>query len=56
MKCYNMLDNATSAVFHNLSIGEWFKTRLTTTPHTVQCILDRIMTDALDGHFGTVSI
>ena len=32
------------------------ETRVPTIPHAVQYILERIMTDVLDGHVGTVSI
>ena len=50
------------AVFFNGSIGDWFRTTvgvrqgclLSSSPFNI--FLDRIMTDALDDHEGTVSI
>ena len=55
-------NKATSAVYHDNSIGEWFRT---TTGVRQGCLLsltlfniffERIMADAPDGHEGTVSI
>ena len=73
MKNYNIIhdlicsikglySNATSAVFNNRSIGEWFQASVGVrqgcllSPTLFNIFLERIMTDALDGHAGTVSI
>ena len=48
----NLCDKATSAVLFNGSIGDWFRT----TVGVFNIFLERIMTDALEDHEGTVSI
>ena len=58
----NHYDEATSAVLFNSSIGDWFRRTvgvrqgclLSPTPFNI--FLERIMTDALEDHEGTVSI
>ena len=58
----NLYDKATSAVLFNSSIGDWFRTTvgvrrgclLSSTLFNI--FLERIMTDALEDHEGTVSI
>ena len=58
----NLCDNATSAVLFNSSTGNWFRTTVGVRqecllPLTLfNIFLDRIMTDALEDHEGTVSI
>ena len=50
-----LYDKATSAVYLNNSIGDWFRT----TVGVRQCSpppSERMMTDALNDHEGTVSI
>ena len=57
----NLYDKATSAVLFNSSIGDWFRTTagvrqvslLSLTLFNI--ILERIMTDALEDHEGTVA-
>ena len=55
-------NNATSAVFHNVSFGEWFKTSVgmrqgcLLSPMLFNVFLERIMTDVMDIHVGTVCI
>ena len=73
MKKYNISTNliqvikkpynkATSAVFFNGSIGNWFRTTVGArqgcllSPTLFNIFLERIMTDALEDHEGTVSI
>ena len=73
MKLYNINANlikvieslyskATSAVYYNGSIGEWFKTTVGVrqgcllSPTLFNIFLERIMTDALEDHEGSVSI
>ena len=58
----NLCDKATSAVLFNNSLGDWFQTtvgvregRLLSTILS-RTFLERIMTDALEDHEGTVSI
>ena len=48
----NLYIKATSAVLFNSSIEDWFRT----TPSIFSIFLERIMTDALEDHEGTVSI
>ena len=58
----NLYNKATSAVLFNGSIGDWFRTtvgvrqgcRLSSTLFKI--FLEKIMTDALEDHEGTVSI
>ena len=58
----NLYNKATSAVLFNRSIGDWFRTTVGVRQGcllspTLFCIfLERIMTDALEDHEGTVSI
>ena len=58
----NLYDMATSAVLFNSSIGEWFRTTVGVrqgcllSPTLFKVFLERIMTDALEHHEGTVSI
>ena len=73
MKLYNINANlikvieslyskATSAVYYNGSVGEWFKTTVGVrqgcllSPTLFNIFLERIMTDALENHEGSVSI
>ena len=58
----NIYDNATSAVIFNSSLGDWFRTIFGVgqvcqlSPTFFDVFLERIMTDALGNHQGTVSI
>ena len=58
----NLYDKATSAVLFNSSIGDWFRTAVGVrqgcllSPIFLNIFVERIMTDALDDHEGTVSI
>ena len=58
----NLYDKATSAVLFNSSIGDWFQTTVGVRQGCllsltlVNVFLERIMTDALEGHEGTVNI
>lgn len=58
----HLYDKATSAVYHNNTIGEWFRTTVGVrqgcllSPTLFNIYLERIMTDALENHEGTVSI
>ena len=58
----NLYDKATSAVLFNSSIGDWFRTTVgirqgcLLSPTLLNIFLERIMTDALENHEGTVSI
>ena len=58
----NLYNKATSAVLFNGSIGDWFQTTVGVpqgcllTPTLYNIFLERIMTDALEDHEGTVSI
>ena len=58
----SLYDNATSAVFLNGNIGEWFRTTVGVrqgcllSPTLFNIFLERIMIDALDGHDCTVNI
>ena len=73
MKLYNINANqitvieslyskATSAVYFNGSVGEWFRTTAGVrqgcllSPTLFNIFLERIMTDALENHKGSVSI
>ena len=73
MRLYNINDNlirtieclynkATSAVYHDNNIGEWFQTTIGVrqgcllSPTLFNIFLERIMADALEDHEGTVSI
>ena len=57
-----LYEKATSAVCFNNSIGDWFKTSVGVrqgcllSPTLFNILLERIMTDALEDHAGTVSI
>ena len=58
----NLYHKATSAVLFNSSIGDWFRTTVGVRqgcllpPTLFNIFLERIMTDALEDHEGTVSI
>ena len=56
----NLSDKATSAVLFNSSIQGWFRTTVkrgyVLSPTLFNIFLERIMTDALADHEGTVSI
>ena len=58
----NLYDKATSAVLFNSRIGDWFRTTVGVrqgrllSPTLFNIFLERIMTDALEDHEGTVSI
>ena len=69
MKKYNISTNliqvikkAISAVVFNSSVGDWFRTTVGVrqgcllSPRLFNIFLERIMTDALEDHEGTVSI
>ena len=57
----NLYDKATNAVLFNSSIGDWFRTTVGVrqecqlSPTLFNIFLERIMTDALEDHEGTVS-
>ena len=57
----NLCDKATSATLFNNSIGDWFRTTVEVrqgcllSPILFNILLERIMTDALQDHEGTVS-
>ena len=57
----NLYNKATSAVLFNSSIEDWFRTTARVrqgcllTPTLFNIFLERIMTDALEDHEGTVS-
>ena len=58
----NLYNKATSAILFNSSTGDWFRTTVGVrqgcllSPTLVNIFLERIMTDALEDHEGTVSI
>ena len=58
----NLYNEATSAVLFDSSIGDWFRTTVGVrqgcllSPTRFNIFLERIMTDALEDHEGTVSI
>ena len=58
----NLYNKATSAVLFNGNIGDWFRTSVGVrqgcllSPTLFNIFLERIMTDALEDHEGTVSI
>ncbi|WP_419595886.1 reverse transcriptase domain-containing protein, partial [Thiolapillus sp.] len=58
----NLYKKTTSAVLFNGSIGDWFRTTVGVrqgcllSPTLFNVFLERIMTDALEDHEGTVSI
>ena len=58
----NLYNKATSAVLFNGSIGDWFRATVGVrqgcqlSPALFNIFLERIMTDALEDHEGTVSI
>ena len=58
----NLYNKATSAVYLNNSIGDWFRTTVRVrqgcllSPTLFNLFLERIMEDALEGHEATVSI
>ena len=57
-----LYDKATSAVLFNSSIGDWFRTTVGVrqgcllSPTRFNIFLERIMTEALEDHEGTVSM
>ena len=57
----NLYNKATSAVLFNGSMGDWFQTTVGVrqgcllSPTLLNIFLERIMTDALEDHEGTVS-
>ena len=57
----NLYNKATSAVLINSNIGDWFRTTVGVrqlyllSPTLFSIFLERIMTDALEDHEGTVS-
>ena len=57
----NLYNKATSAILFNSSIGDWFRTTVGVRqgnllpPTLFNIFLERIMTDALEDHEGTVS-
>ena len=58
----NLYNKATSAVLFNGSVGDWFRTTVGVrqgcllSPTLFNIFLERIVTDALEDHEGTVSI
>ena len=58
----NLYDRATSAVLFNRNIGDWFRSTVGVrqgcllSPTLFNIFLERIKTDALEDHEGTVSI
>ena len=58
----NLFNKAAIAVFFNSSIGDWFRTTVGVrqgcllSPTLFNIFLERIMTDTLEDHEGTVSI
>ena len=58
----NLYNKATSAVLFNSSIGDWFRTTVGVrqgcllSPTLFNTFLERIITDTLENHEGTVSI
>ena len=58
----NLYDKATSAILFNSSTRDWFQTTVGVqqgcllSPTLFNIFLERIMTDALEDHEGTVSI
>ena len=58
----NLYEKASSAVLFNSSIGDWFRTTVGVrqecllSPTLFNIFLERVMTDALEDHEGTVSI
>ena len=58
----NLYNNATSAVFSNGNVGQWFRTTVGVrqgcllSPTLFNIFLERIMTEALDGHDCSVNI
>ena len=56
----NLYNKATSAVYLNNSIGDWFRTRVRQgsllLPTLFNIFLERIMEDALEGHERTIII
>ena len=58
----NLYDKATSGFLFNSSVGDWFRTTVGVrqgcllSPTLFNIVLERIMTDALEEHEGTVGI
>ena len=58
----NLYDKATSAVLFNSSVRDWFRATVGVrqgcllSPTLFNIFLERIMTDALEDHEGTISI
>ena len=58
----NLFEKATNAVLFNISVGNWFRTTVGVrqgcllSPTLFNIFLERVMTDVIEDHEGTVSI